>query len=61
MPPAVRAFAQNQPVTSIVEAIRSLLAGQPAGNDIWIALGWCLGILVVAYIFAMRAYRRKAA
>jgi ABC-2 type transport system permease protein len=60
MPPVVRAFAENQPVTSIVNAIRALLAGQPVGNDIWTALAWCLGILVVAYLFAMRAYRRKA-
>ncbi len=58
MPPVVRAFAENQPVTSIVEAIRALLSGQPVGNDIWIALAWCLGILIVAYIFAMRAYKR---
>ncbi len=60
MPPLVRAFAENQPVTSIVEAIRSLLAGQPVADDIWIALAWCLGILIVAYVFAMRVYRRKA-
>src|SRR5437667_5559711 len=51
MPGPVRAFAENQPVTSIVDAIRSLLAGQPVGNDIWIALAWCLGILVIAYVF----------
>lgn len=61
MPGPVRAFAENQPVTSIVNAIRSLLMGQPVGNDIWIALAWCLGILIVAYILAMRVYRRKAA
>lgn len=61
MPSVVRAFAENQPVTSIVEAIRSLLAGQPVGNDIWVALAWCLGILIVAYLFAMRVYRRQAA
>lgn len=61
MPKVVRAFADNQPVTSIVETIRSLLSGQPVGNDIWIALAWCVGIMFVAYIFAMRAYKRKAA
>jgi ABC-2 type transport system permease protein len=61
MPAAVRAFAENQPVTSIVESIRALLSGQPVGNDIWIALAWCVGIAVVAYIFAMRAYKRKTA
>ena len=60
MPPVVRAFAENQPVTSSVEAIRSLLANQPVGNSLWVALAWCLGLLLVAYWFAMRIYRRKA-
>ena len=59
MPSAVRAFAENQPVTSIVEAVRSLLLGQPVGNEIWGALIWCIAILVVAYLFAMRVYKHK--
>jgi ABC-2 type transport system permease protein len=59
MPGPVRAFADNQPVTSIVNAIRNLFTQQPVGDDIWIALAWCVGILVVAYAFAMRIYRRK--
>ena len=61
MPGAVRAFAENQPVTTIVDAIRDLLAQQPVGTDIWIALAWCVGILIVAYTFAMFTYRRKIA
>lgn len=59
MPTVVRVFAENQPVTSIVEAIRALLLGQPVGNDIWVALAWCIGIMVVAYIFAMKAYKKR--
>lgn len=59
MPGPVRAFAENQPVTSIVEAIRALLSGQSVGNDIWVALAWCIGIMIVAYIFAMRAYKKR--
>lgn len=59
MPGPVRFFAENQPVTSIVDAIRDLLAQQPVGADIWIALAWCVGILIVAYGFAVVAYRRK--
>ena len=59
MPPAVRAFAENQPVTSIANALRALLSNQPVGNDIWIAVAWCVGITAVAYVFAMRAYRRR--
>jgi len=58
MPLAVRAFAENQPVTPIVEAIRNLLSNQPVGNDIWFALVWCIAIIVVAYFFAMRIYKR---
>jgi ABC-2 type transport system permease protein len=59
MPGPVRAFAEHQPVTSIVNAIRDLFTQQPVGADIWIALAWCVGILVVAYIFAMVIYRRR--
>ncbi|WP_280329219.1 ABC transporter permease [Nocardia wallacei] len=59
MPGPVRAFAEHQPVTSIVDTVRALLTRQPVGADIWIALGWCLGIVVIAYFFAIAAYRRK--
>ncbi|HEX9387156.1 MAG TPA: ABC transporter permease [Anaerolineales bacterium] len=59
MPSAVRAFAENQPVTSIVDAIRALLSSQPVGNDIWVALAWCVGIMLVAYVFAMRVYKKR--
>ena len=59
MPGPVRAFAEHQPVTSIVNAIRDLLAQQPVGTGIWIALAWCAGILVVAYAFASIFYRRR--
>jgi ABC-2 type transport system permease protein len=61
MPGPVRAFAEHQPVTSIVDAIRSLFTGQPLGNDLWIALAWCAGLLVIAYGVAMSVYRRKIA
>ena len=59
MPGPVRAFANNQPVTSIVDTIRHLFAGQPVGSGIWTALAWCVGILVVAYVLAGVAYRRR--
>lgn len=59
MPGPVRVFAENQPVTAIVDAIRDLLAGQPVGADLGVALAWCVGILVVAYGFATATYRRK--
>ncbi len=59
MPGPVRWFAENQPVTSIVNTIRALFAQQPVGSDIWIALAWCVGILVLAYIAATAVYNRK--
>ena len=58
MPGPVRAFAEHQPVTSIVNAVRDLFTRQPVGNGIWTALAWCVGILVVAYLFANISYRR---
>jgi ABC-2 type transport system permease protein len=59
MPGPVRWFAEYQPVTSIVNAIRELFTQRPVGTDIWIALAWTVGILVVGYIFALVIYRRK--
>ncbi len=61
MPGPVRWFAEHQPVTSIVDTIRALFARQPVGDDVWTALAWCAGILGVAYVFAMAAYRGKIA
>lgn len=60
MPAAVRAFAEHQPVTSIVDSIRALLSNEPIGNEIWIALAWCIGITAVAWIITARIYRRRA-
>ncbi|SOD98666.1 ABC transporter permease [Blastococcus haudaquaticus] len=61
MPGPVRWFADNQPVTSIVNTIRGLYGEQAIGNDGWIAVAWCVGLLVVAYALAMSTYRRKIA
>ena len=61
MPGPVRVFAENQPVTAIVNTIRALFEQRPVGDGIWIALAWCVGILLIAYALAMRAYRRKVA
>ncbi|WP_308466539.1 ABC transporter permease [Rathayibacter soli] len=59
MPGPVAWFAQNQPVTSIVDSVRALFAGQPVGGDIWIALAWLIGILVIVYAWAISIYRHK--
>ena len=59
MPGPVAWFAENQPVTSVVDTIRALLASEPVGSDIWVALAWLTGILVLAYALAISAYRRR--
>lgn len=59
MPGPVRWFAEHQPVTSIVDTVRCLYAQQPTGNEPWVAIAWCGGLLLVTYVLAMRTYRRK--
>jgi ABC-2 type transport system permease protein len=61
MPGPVKWFAEHQPVTSIVNTLRNLYADGPLGNDVWAALAWCVGLLIVAYALGMRAFRRKLA
>lgn len=58
MTTVVRVFAENQPVTAIVDAIRSLLNSSPVGNDLWVALAWCVGLTLVAFLFATRIYKK---
>lgn len=59
MPAPVAWFAENQPVTPIVESIRAIFMQQPVGDQLWVALAWCVGILIVAFFWAMAIYRRK--
>lgn len=59
MPKMVRMFAENQPVTSIVNAIRAFLYEGSVGNDIWVALAWCAGIMMISYFFASKAFKRQ--
>lgn len=59
MPGPVAWFAENQPVTSIVNTVRALLSGVPVGGEIVVALAWLAGILLVAYGFAVLLYRRR--
>lgn len=59
MPGPVRWFAEHQPVTSVVDTLRNLFAQQSVGNDIWVALAWVVGVLVLAYVLAVRMYRKQ--
>jgi ABC-2 type transport system permease protein len=60
MVPWLRAFAQNQPVTHVIEAIRALMIGHPVGNHLWLAIVWCIGIIVVALPTAAYLFRKHA-
>jgi ABC-2 type transport system permease protein len=59
MPTIVRVFAENQPVTAIVNAIRALLNGGTVGSDIWTSLAWCIGIMVIAYFISSKVFKRQ--
>jgi len=59
MPTPVRVFAEHQPATVVVDAIRGLLDGHAVATDVWGAVGWCVGILVVGSLLAVRVYRRR--
>jgi ABC-2 type transport system permease protein len=59
MTPLLRGFAERQPMTPIIETMRSLLTDGTPGNDIWGALAWILGILIVCYTLALSIYRRS--
>jgi len=56
---AIRWFAEHQPMTPIINVVRSLMLGHPPGNDLWIALAWLVGITVLAFSLAVRRYMRK--
>jgi ABC transporter DrrB family efflux protein len=61
MPAGLRAFAQHQPITYIVDAARGWLLGTPVHSNGWIATVWCVGILAVFVPLSVRVYRRAAA
>ena len=58
MPAAVEAFAKVNPISTIVDATRALFVGAPAGNDVWAAVLWIVGLTVVFAALAVHRYRR---
>jgi ABC-2 type transport system permease protein len=59
MPGWLQGFSAHQPVTPIIESVRGLLAGTPVGNNAWIAIAWCVGILLVSVLLSAVAFRRR--
>jgi ABC-2 type transport system permease protein/oleandomycin transport system permease protein len=58
MPGWLQAFANNQPVSIFVNAVRALTEGGPVYHWLWLSAVWCTGILVVFVPLAVRRYRR---
>lgn len=59
MPSSIRWFAAIQPMTPIIDSLRALTLGLPAGNNLWFALAWCMVLSVVSFTISMRTYNRK--
>ncbi|MGW6025067.1 ABC transporter permease [Streptomyces sp. NPDC055214] len=59
MPPWLQTFAENQPVTHVIESLRGLLLNQPVGSTPWVALAWCTGILAVSVGASGVLFRRR--
>lgn len=56
----LKAFAENQPITQVVEAIRALILGNPIGNYGWLSVAWCVGILIIAIPVASTLFKNKS-
>lgn len=61
MPSYLQAFAVNQPITQVVEAVRALMLDTPIGNHGWMAVAWSFAILLVSIPLAATLFKRKAA
>lgn len=60
MPSFLRGFAEHQPVTTVVESLRSIFMSETVGSEIWMALAWCVGIMMIAHFIAAKIYQKKA-
>jgi ABC-2 type transport system permease protein len=61
MPTWIHGFAQNQPVTPVIETLRGLLLGTPVGTTPWLALAWCGGILLASIALSSLLFRVRTA
>jgi ABC-2 type transport system permease protein len=60
MPRWLRPISEHQPITPVIETVRSFLTGTPLGNSGWIALAWCGGLLIASFTLATVLFRRRA-
>jgi ABC-2 type transport system permease protein/oleandomycin transport system permease protein len=61
MPGWLQPFAEHNPFTTMVDAIRALFLDTPAGNDVWLAVVWCFAIIAVFGGLSVWRYRRAVA
>jgi ABC-2 type transport system permease protein/oleandomycin transport system permease protein len=61
MPDGLRQFAEANPFTTVVDAVRSLWIGTPANTDVWMAFVWCVVLLAIFVPLAVRRYKTVAA
>jgi ABC-2 type transport system permease protein len=59
MPTWLQGFSRNQPVTPVIETMRSLLLDLPAGTNPWRALAWCAAIVIASIAAAAYLFRRR--
>lgn len=60
MPSALRAFAENQPLTHVIDTMRSLLVGTPLDNSGWLSVVWCTAIIIVSIPITSRLFRKRS-
>ena len=61
MPDGLQAFAENNPFSTVVDAMRHLWVGTPAGNDVWGAVAWSVGLTLLFSFLSVRGYRKAVA
>lgn len=60
MPDVLRAFAENQPLTLVIDSMRAWLVGTPLGNEAWLAVAWCVGIIILSIPITTWLFRRRS-
>lgn len=60
MPSALRAFAENQPLTHVIDTMRSLLVGTPLDNSGWLSVVWCVAIIIISIPITSRLFRKRS-
>lgn len=60
MPPVLRAFAENQPLTHVIDTMRSWLVGTPIDNSLWLSFAWCIGLIAISVPITAHLFRKRS-